>query len=591
MSFVLEESKIGRDTVLFNNYKYRECYSVKSGDIVWRCLGKSCKASIRTNSGKTAIFTANETHTGPHPVTMRTMSPLSSKNQTPKSGVSSPFNSDMTPALQQSANTTLLEQKPMRRRPMSHTTPPCLATPPVSQLILRNKTYDASTQTDDDCLKSTDTLLSRIHELTDRQSLLIDHIQDLKKQLEEANKLIENSKNPCNRCAILEEETKNMIASIRILEEDNIRNRAKLNNNKPYSMLSHKESSILDGKAHCFPLPLSNSFSPLGEVNDSPLSDVNYNTYVEHNNKQIPKQQRHRRTRKNAAKANVYKNKSKENSRKTYENKVYLYGCSHARGLGEELKSIMPSTVETCGSVNPGAPIEPIVHSLAAGSERFTRNDCCVLIGGTNNFNIREKTQEDNSSKILKSIKTVMEQCSNTNIAVCPLLHRYDLHKDSDINRSIIETNRNIRQLVNMFPNGTIIDTSFLTRQDFTKHGLHLNRHGKRKLSSSIRSSVLSIIRCPPTPIHTGLQTASTILNIVDDSPSDGNLLIESPRAALSSTSVPANELRLPQHGCNSLPTSPHRSCSVDQTPVSQHKSLHNSPSFLDSRSWPTLQK
>lgn len=75
MSFILEVSKIGKDTVVFNNYKYRECYSVKSGEIVWRCLGKNCKASIRTDSKKTAIYTANETHTGPHPVTMRAMTP------------------------------------------------------------------------------------------------------------------------------------------------------------------------------------------------------------------------------------------------------------------------------------------------------------------------------------------------------------------------------------------------------------------------------------------------------------------------------------------------------------------------------------
>lgn len=80
MSFTLEVSKTGKDAIIFNKFKYRECYSVKSGDIVWRCLGRSCKASIRTNSEKTGIFTISESHTGPHPVTLRTLTPTQQKH-------------------------------------------------------------------------------------------------------------------------------------------------------------------------------------------------------------------------------------------------------------------------------------------------------------------------------------------------------------------------------------------------------------------------------------------------------------------------------------------------------------------------------
>lgn len=71
MTFVLEVNNKGKDIILYNDYKYREGYPVKNGDIVWRCLGKICKGSIRTNREKTAIYSAKESHTGPHPVTMR----------------------------------------------------------------------------------------------------------------------------------------------------------------------------------------------------------------------------------------------------------------------------------------------------------------------------------------------------------------------------------------------------------------------------------------------------------------------------------------------------------------------------------------
>lgn len=75
MSFTLEVVKNGKDRILFNNSKYRESYSLKSGDLVWRCLGKTCKAWIKTNKEKTSIYEANEAHIGLHPATMRPSTP------------------------------------------------------------------------------------------------------------------------------------------------------------------------------------------------------------------------------------------------------------------------------------------------------------------------------------------------------------------------------------------------------------------------------------------------------------------------------------------------------------------------------------
>lgn len=75
MSFTLEVSKTGKDTIVYNDHKYRERYSIKSGDIVWQCLGRVCKASITTDNNKTAIYRSNENHTGQHPVTLRSHTP------------------------------------------------------------------------------------------------------------------------------------------------------------------------------------------------------------------------------------------------------------------------------------------------------------------------------------------------------------------------------------------------------------------------------------------------------------------------------------------------------------------------------------
>lgn len=102
MTFILEAVKNGKDVILFDNYKYRESYPLKSGYIVWRCLGKTCNASIKTNSEKTTIYSTNNKHTGQHPVTMRVLTPTQRKHSGSLSTSSANLPSPSTPAPQSS---------------------------------------------------------------------------------------------------------------------------------------------------------------------------------------------------------------------------------------------------------------------------------------------------------------------------------------------------------------------------------------------------------------------------------------------------------------------------------------------------------
>lgn len=74
MEFSLDIAKNGKNYILFENYKFREGYVVKSGDITWRCLGKTCNATLKTDETKKRIISANTKHSGAHPVTMRSLS-------------------------------------------------------------------------------------------------------------------------------------------------------------------------------------------------------------------------------------------------------------------------------------------------------------------------------------------------------------------------------------------------------------------------------------------------------------------------------------------------------------------------------------
>ncbi|KAG8315259.1 hypothetical protein J6590_075010 [Homalodisca vitripennis] len=53
MSLKIEFTKNGKPNILFNNSKYRESYALKSGEIIWRCLGRNCGAKIKSNSERT----------------------------------------------------------------------------------------------------------------------------------------------------------------------------------------------------------------------------------------------------------------------------------------------------------------------------------------------------------------------------------------------------------------------------------------------------------------------------------------------------------------------------------------------------------
>ncbi|KAG8264130.1 hypothetical protein J6590_017148 [Homalodisca vitripennis] len=74
MMFEIELTRNGRPNILIKNHKYRESYTVKSGEIIWRCLGRTCGATVKTNEEKTSITVTQSKHSGPHPVPRRALS-------------------------------------------------------------------------------------------------------------------------------------------------------------------------------------------------------------------------------------------------------------------------------------------------------------------------------------------------------------------------------------------------------------------------------------------------------------------------------------------------------------------------------------
>ncbi|KAG8302517.1 hypothetical protein J6590_031587 [Homalodisca vitripennis] len=130
------------------------------------------------------------------------------------------------------------------------------SSPLVSQLICAKKKYSVECQTEDTHLKTKDELVGRISELTSRQAGLVDKIQELTRQLEDAKVELNRHKveavnvqalakssviksdssiqtelkssdkslqtenvEDCVQCKILQEKTEKIISTIRTMEE------------------------------------------------------------------------------------------------------------------------------------------------------------------------------------------------------------------------------------------------------------------------------------------------------------------------------------------------------------------------------------
>jgi hypothetical protein len=68
----------------------------------------------------------------------------------------------------------------------------------------------------------------------------------------------------------------------------------------------------------------------------------------------------------------------------------------------------------------------------------------------------------------------------NTNILVVTATHRHDLQESSCVNKETELYNRKLQKIMKIKENVKVIQSK-LSRNDFTRHGMHLNASGKEK--------------------------------------------------------------------------------------------------------------
>jgi hypothetical protein len=117
----------------------------------------------------------------------------------------------------------------------------------------------------------------------------------------------------------------------------------------------------------------------------------------------------------------------------------------------------------------------------------FNCKDCVIIWGGSNDINKNE------SLKGLKYIASFAAQNQHTIIIIMPTVHRHDLLKSACINTERQTFNRKLRKMIKPLLHVKLLDIT-LDRDDFIRHGMHLNRSGGDKVAKIIGQHTIDLL-------------------------------------------------------------------------------------------------
>jgi len=116
---------------------------------------------------------------------------------------------------------------------------------------------------------------------------------------------------------------------------------------------------------------------------------------------------------------------------------------------------------------------------------KLTKNYTIILIGGSNDID------KNVHGKNLTSIRNFLEGTQHTNVIILEVPVRYDIGARSNINEQIESHNKKLCKVIKSFMHVKLIKVT-INREDFTKHGLHLNSKGKEKVSTELLKHLLT---------------------------------------------------------------------------------------------------
>jgi lysophospholipase L1-like esterase len=168
---------------------------------------------------------------------------------------------------------------------------------------------------------------------------------------------------------------------------------------------------------------------------------------------------------------------------KQKEHEVILIGDSHTRECAEKVSNYLGNTYEVTGYINPSTGLEVITNSAKKEIDHMTQKDVVIVCGGVNNINKNE------SNKGLKYVTHFVQNRRNTTVIIMNAPHRFDLEETSCVNKEIKIFNRKLKQIMKRYNHTEVVDMN-TNRDHYTRHGLHMNKTGKERITRNIADAI-----------------------------------------------------------------------------------------------------
>jgi hypothetical protein len=131
------------------------------------------------------------------------------------------------------------------------------------------------------------------------------------------------------------------------------------------------------------------------------------------------------------------------------------------------------------GEVRPGAKVKDVLKNCVRDCTVLGPQDHVVIMGGANDIS-RNETMNCTS---INTLKTTLSALTSTNVVVLNIPARYDLVKESIVNREIRKANMDVNKVCKRFRNVEVLEINNISRACYTRHGQHLNKIGKAHIS------------------------------------------------------------------------------------------------------------
>jgi hypothetical protein len=98
----------------------------------------------------------------------------------------------------------------------------------------------------------------------------------------------------------------------------------------------------------------------------------------------------------------------------------------------------------------------------------------------------------DNTASGLRSIRQFIQKCSHTNVLILNAHEGFDLLASSCVNKEVVHFTRKMSKLIRYFVYAQVVKVD-LQREQFTAHGVHVNRQGKDATAQYLVSAIRNI--------------------------------------------------------------------------------------------------